>query len=243
MKTKYIILSLMVISLFLTSCWESKKEESWSWVTGTFVDVSNNWETENIEENNKEDKDKLNFEIEENNDKWLLERYINNKIWNLKCDFNMERWWWTAKGTMYISWLKMKYHYTVKYEGFSSETNMLYDWEYVYMWWPWMNIKMKMKKEDVVKDSIKKAEETNEDEKIFADLSFKEILEKNPYNKCSEWVVDENVFRAPKNIKFEDPNAKIKKLEQMQNINMDDPEKAIKELEKLMPEWANMPQL
>ncbi len=255
-------LMLIVTSLLLTSCWENKKEKTWSWVsvnivsetwvveenndektwswfTGVFIDVSNTWDTE--EENTEETKDEINFEVEEHNDRWLLERYINNKIWNLKCHFRFEKKWWIIEAVSYINWLRIRSDTDGKFWKNRVKTHMIYDWEYFYLRWTWINLKMKMKKEDLIKESIENArnnegKELTEEQKKYANLSLKELLEKAPYTKCREWIVEEDMFKVPDDIKFKDMNEKIKELEEFKNIDMNNPKEAIKSLEKLMPE-------
>lgn len=127
---------------------------------------------------------------EENQNLW--EKFSAGEKINIKCELETEQEWWKVKQMVYISSPKIRMDMNVANKAWNSESHMIMDSEYTYIWgshWP----AMKMKN---IKDTEEKDEEPlpnpQEQEK-----DMKGNLEQIPYNKCVEWIVDDSMFELP----------------------------------------------
>ncbi len=174
-------------------------------------------------------------DLKENMNLW--QKYAEWKIWSLKCEIQIKENWWIINQVVYISWEKIRMDSNVSNEAGSSESFMINDGEYTYVWWTnWPAIKMKNETE--TETSVEKKDldiGINQDDE-YGDVS--KILEQIPYNKCSEWKNDNSMFTIPVWIDFMDMN-------QFQNDMMKKTAEwmwmSMKEMEKMMNDlqWSD----
>lgn len=161
----------------------------------------------------------------------LWQRYVEWKIWSIKCILQTEQEWWKIDQIVYIAAPKMRMDSTVTHEAWNSESHMISDWEYTYVWWTnWPALKMKVQTWSTeVQEPAQEAPENTEETK-----SMSQYLEQIPYNKCSEWIADDSMFKLPDGINFVD-------MEEFQNnmmngSNLWDLQEQMNKLKSSMPD-------
>ncbi len=198
MSIKKITILLIVSMFFLASCWEAKKEnneeEIFTWSTISVQQVEN---------------------------KSIMQKYFEKTIWSLKCTLHMEEEGWVVDQTFYISWIKMRNDVKTTYEWNESESHMISDWEYTYIWGTGGSFKMKV--DDSIYDEVTEEEKNQVDTENRNDMNdMKTILSKIPNNKCVEWNEDSDMFELPEWIEF---------------IDMEEMMKGLWNIENMIPEW------
>lgn len=185
------------------------KEITSTWETETWVALVNKWEPKK--------------EIDEANQN-LWQKFSAGEKVNLKCEIETEQEWWKIKQIVYISSPNIRMDMNVANKAWDNESHMIMNSEYSYIWganWPAM--KMKNIKDDANKD-VENIPENNTEKNPEQDM--KNNLENIPYNKCSEWIVDDSMFKLPDWIEFMD-------IEELQkNIQNQMPSEA--DIQKLM---------
>ncbi len=130
----------------------------------------------------------------------LWQKFSEWKIKNIKCEIETEQEWWKNDQIIYISWEKIRIDMTITDKAWTSENHMLTDWDYTYIWWSnWPAFKIK----NIDPNEITKQNNANiKTPENSPDIS--KNLEQIPYNKCSEWIVVESMFKIPDWIEFTD---------------------------------------
>lgn len=211
-----LVVSLVVILLVLNAQKTQAPSDNLSstWETNTWYVQTMKWE-------NNDDSGNLS----------LWQRYVEWKIKSVKCVLQTEQEWWEINQVVYISAPKMRMDSTVVYKDWNSESHMISDWVYTYVWWTnWPALKMKVETwaTDVEEPVTDIPENTDEPK----DMS--EYLEQIPYNKCSEWSEDDSMFKLPNWVEFMD-------MEEFQNnmmnwANLWDLQEQMNKLKSSMPD-------
>ena len=132
----------------------------------------------------------------------LWQKFNAGEKVNLKCEIETEQEWWKIKQIVYISSPNIRMDMNVANKAWDNESHMIMDSQYSYIWGangPAM--KMKNVKDDANKD-VENIPENNTEKNPEQDM--KNNLENIPYNKCSEWIVDDSMFKLPAWTEFMD---------------------------------------
>lgn len=182
----FIIIFLIILWLFLLLKYEkiddSSKNGTWTIIDKWVNNVENTTNIDSIDTNDKKEKN-------------LLQDYISWHIWNIKCVFDTDQEWVKSKQYVYITWQKVRMDMTVISDTENTESHIINDWFYSYIWWNGTAMKVK----NVVSEKNVESDNTNDSSK-----DIKSYLETITYNNCSEWTVDNKMFELPSWIDFTD---------------------------------------
>nr|MDD3720529.1 hypothetical protein [Candidatus Gracilibacteria bacterium] len=161
----------------------------------------------------------------------LWQRYVEGKIGSIKCILQTEQEGGKIDQIVYIAAPKMRMDSTVTHEAGNSESHMISDGEYTYVWGtngPALKMKVQTGSTEV-QEPAQEAPENTEETK-----SMSQYLEQIPYNKCSEWIADDSMFKLPDGINFVD-------MEEFQNnmmngSNLGDLQEQMNKLKSSMPD-------
>lgn len=180
---KYILVTVLLSSMLLTSCWKKEAVETPNKEAQTITTQETTWEK--IASTNKEEvsEEKINSTMMEIFKRWKP----------TTCTFkSTDEEWKVLDAIMYIDWKNMKYIMKWEIDWKTFENNVIIkDW-YTYTWSNMMSGWFKMKYDaDESNDNLEKSEGAWKD------------MNKTYEFDCKKWV-DKAILELPKDIEFQE---------------------------------------
>lgn len=180
---KYVLVTILISSLFLTSCWKKETSETPSKVDKTITTQETTWEIA-IETNNEEaSEEKMTTTMMEIFKKWKP----------TTCTFkNTTEDGQTFDTTMYVDWKNMRYTMMWEFEWKKFENNVIIkDW-YTYSWSNMSKQWFKMKQDP---EEINNTQENSNE-------SIKDMTKTYEFD-CKKWV-EKAILELPDDIEFQE---------------------------------------